>query len=123
MAIVFLTRLMLLSVLLPSSLGRSQVSWKFAIPASNASGSCDAYDLTKVASSGPRTFSNGSLSYVFSLCENVPSNGVPEVCKNASASVAYQYSDRSCYSIGNLESAYVVMPIISLKMHVNFSYQ
>ena len=107
---VFLTRLTLLAVLLPSSLGRPQISCKFAIPASNASGSCDVYDLSKVASSGPRTFSNGSLNYVFSLCENVPFNGVPEACKNASASVAYQYSDRSCFSIGNLDSAYVVMP-------------
>ena len=111
---VFPTRLMLLSVLLPSSLGRPQVSCKFSIPASNSSGSCDVYDLSKVASSGPRTFSNGSLSYVFSLCENVPSNGVPKVCQNASASVAYQYSDRSCYSIGNLDSVYVVIPLICM---------
>ena len=69
-----------------------------------------AYLLSEIAETGAMTFNAGNQSYVFSLCENVPSSAVPEPCKNVSQSVAYQYSNNSktCYSIGSLDSTYVV---------------
>ena len=100
---------LLFAVLLHTGLGRPHVpACKFSIPATNASGSCDFYDLSTVAGEGPRFLSSANHSYVFSLCENVPSSSVPDVCKNVSESVAYQYTSKTCYSIGNLDSTYVV---------------
>lgn len=108
---ITLASLFLFTVLLPSCLGRPQVPCKFSIPATNATGSCDVYDLTKVAEAGAMTYADNN-SYVFSLCENVPSSAVPEECKkqNVSQAVAYQYINKTkkCYNIGKLDSTYVV---------------
>ena len=106
-----LTLLLLLSVLLPSSLGSPQVSCKFSIPSTNASGSCDNYDLSAFAEIGAWSFFGDNHSYVFSLCENVPTPAIPAQCKNTSEAVAYQYfnnSKTSCYRLGSLDSIYVV---------------
>ena len=113
MAPVWLSFL-LLALLLPSSLGRPQeVSCKFSIPSTNASGSCDTYDLSSIASLGKWPFYDTvkNYSYVFSLCENVPSASLPAPCKNVSQpAVAYQYvnNTNSCYRLGSLDSIYVV---------------
>ena len=102
--------LVLCIVLLPLSWGRPQVPCKFSIPATNATGSCDVYDLSSIAEIGARSFFVGNHSYVFSLCENVNLSAVPKPCKNASKAVAYQYfnNSKTCYSIGSLDSTYVV---------------
>lgn len=104
-------RFLLLSMFLPSSLGSSQVSCKFSTPATNASGSCDNYDLSAFAEIGAWPYFNDNHSYIFSLCSNVPTSAVPAQCKNTSEAVAYQYfnhSKSSCYRLGSLDSVYVV---------------
>ena len=105
------------AALLPGAcLGRPQVPCTFSIPATNASdGSCDVYDLSTTAGDGPITFSTVNHSYVFSFCQNVPANSVPGVCKNVSQSVAYQYTNKTCYSIGSLDSVHVVRLTFCLK--------
>ena len=87
------------TLLLPSGWGRPQVPCRFSTPATDAVGSCDVYDLSTVAEMGAKSFSTAHNSYVFSLCENVPSSAVPAPCKNASQSVAYQLPNNSktCY--------------------------
>ena len=98
------------AVLLSLGQGRPQVACKFSIPATNATGSCDIYDLTKIAGSGAMTYEDANSSYVFSLCESVPSSSVPEACKKVGQGVAYQYDKKAkkCYNIGKLDSTYVV---------------
>ena len=110
MKMIPLASLLLFTVFLPSGLGRPQVSCKFSIPATNATGSCDVYDLTKTAEAGAMTYAGANNSYVFSLCENVPSSSVPEACKSVGQAVGYQYDKRTkkCYNIGKLDSTYVV---------------
>lgn len=102
--------ILVLSVLLPSALGRPQVSCKFSIPATNASGSCDNYDLSTFTEIGTWPFFTANYSYIFSLCENVPSSAAPKQCSNVSEAVAYQYvnNSNSCYRLGSLNSVYVV---------------
>ena len=102
---------LLLSVLLSSSLGRAQVSCKFSIPSTNASGSCDNYDLSTFAEMETWPYFGENYSYIFSLCANVPTSAIPSQCKNTSEAVAYQYinnSKSSCYRLGSLDSVYVV---------------
>ena len=98
------------AVLLSLGQGRPQVPCKFSIPATNATGSCDIYDLTKIAGTGAMTYEDTSSNYVFSLCESVPSSSMPEACKNVDQGVAYQYDKKAkkCYNIGKLDSSYVV---------------
>lgn len=105
-----LASVVLVTVLLPSGLGRPQAPCKFSIPATNATGSCDVYDLTKIAQTGAMTYEDANNSYVFSLCESVPSSSVPEACKSIGQGVAYHYDKRTkkCYNIGKLDSTYVV---------------
>ena len=110
MKMIPLASLFLFTVLLPSGLGRPQASCKFSIPATNVTGSCDVYDLTKTAEAGAMTYEDANNSYVFSLCENVPPSSVPEACKSVSQGAAYQYDKKTkkCYNIGKLDSTYVV---------------
>jgi hypothetical protein len=98
----------LLLALLPS-LGSSQASCKFSIPATNATGSCDVYDLSEFTQSIP-TYADSNYSYVFSLCQNVATASVPSQCKNVSQAVAYQYVVKTpaCYRLGSVDSVYVV---------------
>ena len=105
-----LASLLVGTVLLSIGSGLPQVPCKFSIPATNATGSCDVYDLTKIAQAGAMSFTDANSSYVFSLCENVPSSAVPVACKNVSQAVAYLYDKNSkkCYNIGKLDSTYVV---------------
>ena len=109
-SMAFLKSFLLCFVVLPLSWGRPQVPCKFSIPATNATGSCDVYDLSSMVDIGARSFFVGNHSYVFSLCENINSSAMPEPCKNASKAVAYQYfnNSKTCYSIGSLDSTYVV---------------
>ena len=105
-----LVSLLLFAVLLSSGQGHSQVSCKFSIPATNATGSCDVYDLSDFTEAGAMSFADSNYSYVFSLCQNVASASIPSPCKNASQAVAYQYVNNSqtCYRLGSLDSTYVV---------------
>ena len=102
-----LVSLLLLAVL--PSLGSAQASCKFSIPATNATGSCDVYDLSEIAQAMP-TYADVNYSYVFSLCQNVATASIPSPCKNASQAVAYQYVVKTpaCYRLGSVDSVYVV---------------
>lgn len=104
------TSFLLCSLLLSFGQGRPQVPCKFSIPATNATGSCDVYDLAKIAATGAMTYEDGNNTYTFGLCENVPTSSVPEACKSAGQAVAYQYNkkDKKCYNIGKLDSTSVV---------------
>lgn len=98
---------------LPGSLGRPHsdaVSCKFSIPSTNASGSCDEYDLSAFTEIVTWPFFNANHSYIFSLCANVPTSATPAPCKNTSEAVAYQYfnNSKSCYRLGSLNSVSVV---------------
>ena len=97
---------LLLFAVLPS-LGSAQASCEFSIPATDATGSCDVYDLSEVAQAMPTYVNN---SYVFSLCQNVATASIPSPCKNVSGAVAYQYVVKTpaCYRLGSLDSVYVV---------------
>ena len=108
-----LASFLLCSVLFSLGQGRPQLqapACKFSIPATNATGSCDVYDLSKIAAAGAMTYEYANSTYTFSLCENVPSSSVPEACKSAGQGVAYQYDEKAkkCYNIGKLDSTSVV---------------
>ena len=105
-----LVSLLFLAVL--PGFGRPQASCKFSIPATNATGSCDVYDLSDFTQAMP--FADSNYSYVFSLCQNVATASIPSPCKNASQAVAYQYVNNSqtCYRLGSLDSVYVVRGLL-----------
>ena len=106
-----LASFLLCSVLFYLGQGRPQApACKFSIPATNATGSCDVYDLSQIAAAGAMTYEYANSTYTFSLCENVPSSSVPEACKSAGQGVAYQYDEKAkkCYNIGKLDSTSVV---------------
>ena len=110
-----LVNLLLLLSVLPS-LGSPQASCKFSIPATNATGSCDAYDLSDFTQSMPVLYTDSNYSYVFSLCQNVAAASIPSPCKNSGQAVAYQYVNKtqSCYRLGSLDSVYVVRGLLHL---------
>lgn len=112
MATTLFVRFLLVVSLLPSGLGRSQVPCEFSIPSTNASGSCDTYDLSSIASMRAWTYYDAAraYNYTFSLCDNVPSASLPQSCKNISQAVAYVYVNATgdCYRLGSLDSSYVV---------------
>ena len=106
-----LASFLLCSVLFSLGQGRPQApACKFSIPATNATGSCDVYDLSKIAAAGAMTYEYANSTYTFSLCQNVPSSSVPEACKSVGQGVAYQYDGKAkkCYNIGKLDSTSVV---------------
>ena len=101
--------LLLAVLLLPRSFARPQVPCELYVPSTDAAeGICDVYNVSSTASAGPFSYSNGSFNYLFSICEHVSPSAVPEVCKNVSQSVAYQYDSKTCYSLGDLGSIAVV---------------
>ena len=77
----------------------------FYIPSTVASGSCVAYDLTKLASLPGVSFTS-DYNYTLAVCGNV--KNVPAVCSGKNPAPAYQYASADCYVIGQLQSPYVV---------------
>ena len=79
----------------------------FFFPSTTNSNQCDGYDLSKIASLGGANFTS-SLSYVFTVCDNVPASSVPAVCRSKPPAPAYQYDNKSCYALGSLSSPFAV---------------
>jgi len=81
----------------------------FNIPSTSDPGSCESYDLSKLASLGGVNFTSGSqYDYTLSVCAAVDPSKLPESCKGKDAAPAYQFASGQCYVIGKLDSALVV---------------
>lgn len=79
----------------------------FLFPSTTNSSQCEGYDLSKISSLGGVNFTSTS-SYALTVCENLPTVGIPLVCRFQSPAPAYVYGQDSCFALGNLNSPFAV---------------
>lgn len=88
----------------------SKATTTFHVPATNAPGYCETYDLSKLAAVGGINFTNlDGYMYTLSVGANLDKSKLASACQAKAASPAYQFSAKyGCFALGNLSSALVV---------------
>ena len=87
--------------------GGEAATCTFLLPSSTNSSVCEAYDLSKIPSIGGANVTNG-YSYVLTICENLPTSGLPLVCRSKQPAPGYQYDSSNCIIMGNLSAPFAV---------------